>query len=53
MDTMHIQLTYQKAIQLLYQPEELHLIKGLKKSIIPNVRLSEKYAGSLNLNLRF
>lgn len=49
MDTMLIQLTNQKAIKLLYELEELHLIKVLKKNINPKQKLSEKYAGSLHL----
>ena len=47
MDTLIIQVTNQKAIGLLHELEELHLIKVLKKSVEPKQKLSEKYAGKL------
>jgi hypothetical protein len=47
MDTMLIQLTNQKAIRLLYELEELHLIKVLKENVQTKQKLSEKYAGKL------
>jgi len=49
MDTMLIQVTNQKAVGLLHELEELHLIKVLKENIStdkPN--LSDKYKGILN-----
>jgi signal recognition particle subunit SEC65 len=46
MDTMLIQLTNQKAGELLHQLEELNLIKVLKENITtPKVKLSDKYRG--------
>ncbi|HZX58107.1 MAG TPA: hypothetical protein VFE54_05260 [Mucilaginibacter sp.] len=49
MDTVLIQLTNQKAIGLLHEMEELHLIKVLQENTQPQKKLSEKFAGSLNL----
>jgi hypothetical protein len=49
MDTMLIQLTNKKAAGLLHEMEELHLIKVLKESVPSKQKLSEKFAGSLNL----
>jgi hypothetical protein len=49
MDTMLIQLTNQKAIGLLHEMEELHLIKVLEENPQSKQKLSEKFAGSLNL----
>jgi hypothetical protein len=49
MDTVLIQLTNQKAIGLLHEMEELHLIKVLEENTQPKQKLSEKFAGSLNL----
>ena len=46
MDTMLIQLTNQKAAGLLYELEELHLIKVLKENIATGKpKLSDKYKG--------
>ncbi len=46
---MLIQLTNQKAIKLLYELEELHLIKILKRNIRPEkLKLSEKYKGFIS-----
>jgi len=45
-DTMLIQLTNQKAAKLLYELEELHLIKVLNGNIVPaKTKLSDKYKG--------
>ncbi|MBX2898043.1 MAG: hypothetical protein KF775_00235 [Cyclobacteriaceae bacterium] len=45
-NTMLIQITNQKAIGLLHELEQLHLIKVLKKNIVPKkVKLSDKYRG--------
>lgn len=51
MNTLHIQLTNKKAIGLLHELEELHLIKVLKENIKPRQKLSEKYAGKLPANI--
>jgi hypothetical protein len=49
MDTVLIQLTNQKAIRLLHELEELHLIKVLKENIVPDKpKLSDKYKGILS-----
>ena len=43
-NTILIQVTNQKAIGLLHELEELHLIKVLKKKSTPvKVKLSDKY----------
>lgn len=47
MNTMLIQVTNQKAIGLIHELEELHLIKVLKENVGPVQKLSEKYAGVL------
>jgi hypothetical protein len=45
-NTMLIQLTHVKAIGLLHELEELHLIKVLKENITrPKSKLSDKYRG--------
>lgn len=46
-DTMLIQITNQKAVGLLHELEELHLIKVLKRSA-PKTKLSDKYKGSIS-----
>jgi hypothetical protein len=51
MDTLQftIQVTNQKAIGLLHELEELHIIKVLKKNIVPSKpKLSEKYRGIIS-----
>ena len=50
MDTMLIQVTDQKAVGLLHELEELHLIKVLKENIEPvnKTKLSDKYRGMLS-----
>jgi hypothetical protein len=47
METVLIQINNNKAYRLLEDLEDLHLIKVLKKSIQPQQKLSEKYAGKL------
>jgi hypothetical protein len=47
METLLIQITNQKAIGLIHELEELHLIKVLKGNVQPGQKLSEKYAGKL------
>jgi hypothetical protein len=49
MDTVLIQLTNQKAMGLLHEMEELHLIKVLEENMQPKQKLSERFAGSLKL----
>ena len=44
--TILIQLTNQKALRLLHELEELHLIKVVKEDVMPaKARLSDKYKG--------
>ncbi|MFT4094825.1 MAG: hypothetical protein QM640_14430 [Niabella sp.] len=48
-NTMLIQVTNQKAVGLLHELEELHLIKVLKENFAPaKTRLSDKYKGSIS-----
>jgi len=47
METVLIQINNNKAYRLLEDLEDLHIIKVLKKSIQPEQKLSEKYAGKL------
>jgi hypothetical protein len=48
-NTMVIQLTNQKAVGLLHELEELHLIKVLKENIGPvKTKLSDKYKGFIS-----
>ena len=49
MDTLLIEVTSQKAYQLLRQLEELHIIRVLKKRSENKLKLSEKYSGALGL----
>jgi len=49
-NTMLIQITNQKAIGLLHELEELHLIKVLKENVVPvKTKLSDKYRGSITI----
>ena len=49
MNTMIIQLTNQKAVGLLHELEELHLIKVLKENITTaRPKLSDKYRGMIS-----
>jgi len=48
MDTMLIQVTNLNALKLLHELEELHLIKVLKNNVLPQRKLSQKYAGKLS-----
>jgi len=43
METVLIQLTNQKALGLLHEMEQLHLIKLLDKTMGPKPKLSDKY----------
>ena len=47
-DTMLIEITNRKAVRLLRELEELHLIKVLREDTVPiKAKLSDKYAGKL------
>jgi hypothetical protein len=47
-NTMLIQVTNQKAIGLLHELEELHLIKVIKENFTPTkTKLSDKYKGTI------
>lgn len=48
MQTVIVQLTNQKALRLLENLEELHILKVLKKNINPDEKLSDKYAGKIS-----
>jgi len=47
METVLIQINNIKAYKLLEDLEDLKIIKVLKKSTLPQQKLSEKYAGKL------
>jgi hypothetical protein len=47
METVLVQINNKKAYRLLEDLEDLNIIKVLKKSIQPQQKLSEKYAGKL------
>lgn len=48
-NTMLIQITNQKAIGLLHELEELHLIRVLKENFAPaKTKLSDKYKGIIS-----
>jgi len=51
METVLIQINSNKAYKLLEDLEDLQIIKVLKKSIQPQQKLSEKYAGKLPLDI--
>ena len=48
METIVVQITNNKALKLLEELEELHLIKLLKRNADTSQKLSEKYAGKLS-----
>jgi hypothetical protein len=48
MDTLVIQLTHQKALRLILELEDLHLIRVLKHTQMTQPKLSEKYTGKLS-----
>ncbi len=48
METIVVQITNNKALKLLQELEELHLIKLLKRTADNCEKLSEKYAGKLS-----
>jgi len=45
METVLVQINNSKAYRLLEDLEALHILKVLKKSILPQQKLSEKYKG--------
>ena len=45
METVLIQINDKKAYKLLEDLEDLHILKVLKKSILPQQKFSEKYKG--------
>jgi hypothetical protein len=51
MQTVIVQLTHQKALKLLEELEELHILRVLKKNINPNEKLSDKYSGKLSTDV--
>jgi len=51
MKTLVIQLTNKKAYRLIEELEALQLIRVLKKSMEPNKKLSDKFAGKLPKNV--
>ena len=48
METIVVQITNNKALKLLQELEDLHLIKMLKRNADTSQKLSEKYAGKLS-----
>ena len=48
METIVVQITNNKALKLLEELEELHLIKLVKRNADTSQNLSEKYAGKLS-----
>jgi hypothetical protein len=51
METVLVQINDNKAYKLLEDLEDLQILKVLKKSIEPQQKLSEKYAGKLPANI--
>lgn len=49
METVLLQINSDKAYKFLEGLEALHIVKVLKKTAKPKQKLSEKFAGSLNL----
>jgi hypothetical protein len=47
LETVLVQINNNKAYKLLEDLEDLNIIKVLKKSILSQQKLSEKYAGKL------
>ena len=47
METVLVQINNNKAYKLLEDLEDLQILKVLKKSILPQQKLSEKYGGKL------
>ncbi len=51
MDTVIIQLTTKKTLQLLKELEDLDLLRILDDNYMNNIKLSDKYAGKLPKNI--
>lgn len=51
MDTVIIEITSPRTMNLLHELEELHLLKILKKNSSAENKLSDKYAGKLPLDI--
>ncbi len=51
MDTVIIQLTTKKTLQLLKELEDLDLLRILDDNHMNNIKLSDKYAGKLPKNI--
>jgi hypothetical protein len=47
METVLVEISNNKAYKLLENLEELQVLRVLKKTILPQKKLSEKYAGKL------
>ena len=45
METVLVQINNSKAYKLLKDLEDLHILKVLQKSVLPQQKLSEKYKG--------
>jgi uncharacterized protein YlbG (UPF0298 family) len=50
METVLLQINNSKAYKLIEDLEALHIVKVLEKSSQPKKKLSEKFAGALNLS---
>ncbi len=48
METLHIQITNEKAMGLLNELEELHIIKIIKDDTHSKTKLSDKYKGIIS-----
>ena len=51
MDTIIIQLTTKKTLQLLKELEDLDLLRILNENDLPKHKLSDKYAGKLSKSI--
>jgi hypothetical protein len=49
-ETVIVQITNNKALKLLKELEDLHLIKMLKRDVPAKEKLSDKFGGKLNLS---
>lgn len=51
MDTIIVQLTSPKTMNLIMDLEDLNLLKVIKKSDSADINLSDKYAGKLSVDV--
>lgn len=51
METVLIQINNNRVYRLLEDLEDLHIIKVLKKSILPQQKLSEQYPGKIPVDI--